>query len=129
MTTIGQRIRDARKAAGKTQKDFSKILGMSENYIWQIENGQREPSDRTVRDICRVFNVNEAWLRTGEGEMHTPKTRSEELAEIFADVQISDDARARLVKAFAALPDEAYPQLYKWFQEMAAKLLEQDNTE
>lgn len=29
----------------------------------------------------------------------------------------------------AMLPDEAYPQLYKWFQEMAAKLQEQDNTE
>lgn len=129
MDNTGGRIRDVRKASKMSQKEFSQEIGLSENYVWMIENGQREPSDRTVRDICRVFNVNEAWLRTGEGEMHTPKTRSEELAEIFADVQISDDARARLVKAFAALPDEAYPQLYKWFQEMAAKLLEQDNTE
>lgn len=129
MDNTGGRIRDVRKASKMSQKEFSQEIGLSENYVWMIENGQREPSDRTVRDICRVFNVNEAWLRTGEGEMKTPKTRSEELAEIFADVQISDDARARLVKAFAALPDEAYPQLYKWFQEMAAKLLEQDNTE
>lgn len=126
---MNERIRSVRTAAGLTQPEFAEKLGLTKNFISLIENGQREPSDRTVRDICRVFNVNEAWLRTGEGEMHTPKTRSEELAEIFADVQISDDARARLVKAFAALPDEAYPQLYKWFQEMAAKLLEQDNTE
>lgn len=126
---MNERIRAVRTAAGLTQPEFAEKLGLTKNFISLIENGQREPSDRTVRDICRVFNVNEAWLRTGEGEMHTPKTRSEELAEIFADVQISDDARARLVKAFAALPDEAYPQLYKWFQEMAAKLLEQDNTE
>ena len=123
------RIAEIRKHKNLTQEEFAKKLGLSRNYIWMIENGQRVPPDRTISDICRVFGVNEAWLRTGEGEMHTPKTRSEELAEIFADVQISDDARARLVKAFAALPDEAYPQLYKWFQEMAAKLLEQDNTE
>lgn len=126
---MNERIRSVRTAAGLTQPEFAEKLGLTKNFISLIENGQREPSDRTVRDICRVFGVNEAWLRTGEGEMHTPKTRSEELAEIFADVQISDDARARLVKAFAALPDEAYPQLYKWFQEMAAKLQEQDNTE
>ena len=126
---MNERIRSVRTAAGLTQPEFAEKLGLTKNFISLIENGQREPSDRTVRDICRVFNVNEAWLRTGEGEMKTPKTRSEELAEIFADVQISDDARARLVKAFAALPDEAYPQLYKWFQEMAAKLLVQDNTE
>lgn len=123
------RIKQVRQSEGLTQAEFAEKIGLSRNFVAMIEIGQREPSDRTVRDICRVFNVNEAWLRTGEGEMHTPKTRSEELAEIFADVQISDDARARLVKAFAALPDEAYPQLYKWFQEMAAKLLEQDNTE
>lgn len=123
------RIKQVRQSEGLTQAEFAEKIGLSRNFVAMIEIGQREPSDRTVRDICRVFNVNESWLRTGEGEMHTPKTRSEELAEIFADVQISDDARARLVKAFAALPDEAYPQLYKWFQEMAAKLLEQDNTE
>lgn len=123
------RIKQVRQSEGLTQAEFAEKIGLSRNFVAMIEIGQRDPSDRTVRDICRVFNVNEAWLRTGEGEMHTPKTRSEELAEIFADVQISDDARARLVKAFAALPDEAYPQLYKWFQEMAAKLLEQDNTE
>lgn len=95
---------------------------MSENFIWQIEKGQREPSDRTVSDICRVYGVNEIWLRTGEGEMHVPLSRDAQLAKIFATVQVSDDERARLVKAFASLPDEAYPQLYRWFQEMAKNL-------
>lgn len=26
-------------------------------------------TDRILYDICREFNVNEFWLRTGEGEM------------------------------------------------------------
>lgn len=88
---------------------------MSENFIWQIEKGQREPSDRTISDICRVYGVNEVWLRTGVGEMKLPMPLDQQLAQIFADVQVSDDERARLVKAFASLPPEAYPQLYKWF--------------
>lgn len=88
---------------------------MSENFIWQIEKGQREPSDRTVSDICRVYGVNEIWLKTGVGEMKLPMPLDQQLAQIFADVQVSDDERARLVKAFASLPPEAYPQIYKWF--------------
>ena len=88
---------------------------MSENFIWQIEKGQREPSYRTISDICRVYGVNEIWLKTGVGEMKLPMPLDQQLAQIFADVQVSDDERARLVKAFASLPPEAYPQLYKWF--------------
>ena len=122
---MNSRVKAVRAESGLSQTAFGEKIGLSQNYIWMIENGQREPSDRTVRDICRVFSVNEGWLRTGEGEMHTPKTRSEQMAEIFANVQISDDARARLVKALASLPDEAFPQLYKWFQAMAKELMEQ----
>ena len=95
---------------------------MSENFIWQIEKGQREPSDRTVSDICRVYGVNDVWLRTGVGEMKLPMPLDQQLAQIFADVQVSDDERARLVKAFASLPQEAYPQLYKWFQALMENL-------
>ena len=120
-----ERIRAVRIAAGLTQPEFAEKLGLTKNFISLIENGQREPSERTIRDICRVFSVNESWLRTGEGDMKKPQTRDEQLAEIFAAVQLSDDAKARLVKAFASLPDEAYPQLYTWFQAMAKKLMEQ----
>lgn len=84
MSTIGERIREARKAFNKTQKEFSQVLKMSENYIWQIEKGQREPSDRTVSDICRNFGVRKDWLLTGEGEMREPMTREEEVTELVS---------------------------------------------
>ena len=119
------RIKQVRQSAGLTQAEFADQIGLSRNFVAMIEIGQREPSERTIRDICRVFSVNESWLRTGGGDMKKPQTRDEQLAEIFAAVQLSDDAKARLVKAFASLPDEAYPQLYTWFQAMAKKLMEQ----
>lgn len=125
MTTIGEQIRDARKALSLTQKEFSAALGMSENYIWQIEKGQREPSDRTIKDICRIFGVNEIWLRTGVGEPFTPLSRSEELAAIFERMEVGDDAKSRLVRAMARMPDEAFPPFVKFVEQLYKNFTEE----
>lgn len=124
MSTIGERIRDARKSLKKTQKEFSQSLDMSENYIWQIEKGLREPSERTLNEICRIFGVAPVWLRTGEGEMFVPLSRSEELAAIFATVQVGDDAKSRLIKAMARMPDEAFPDFLKFIEGLSERLKE-----
>lgn len=113
---MNDRLKQVRKDSGLTQQQFADSLNVSRNYVALWEIGQREPSDRTISDICRVYSVNEIWLKTGVGEMKLPMPLDQQLAQIFADVQVSDDERARLVKAFASLPPEAYPQLYKWFQ-------------
>lgn len=125
METINDRIASVAQVSGLTKTAFAEKLNLSQPFVSRLIKGETSPSDRTIRDICRVFSVNESWLRTGGGDMKKPQTRDEQLAEIFAAVQLSDDAKARLVKAFASLPDEAYPQLYTWFQAMAKKLMEQ----
>lgn len=122
MDTISQRITHVVESVGITKTAFANSINISQPYLSQICAGQREPSDRTISDICRVYAVNEIWLRTGVGEMKLPLSQNEQLAKIFAAVQVSDDERARLVKAFASLPPEAYPQIYKWFQAFAENL-------
>lgn len=118
------RIKQVRQSEGLTQAEFAEKIGLSRNYIAMIEIGQREPSDRTIKDICRIFGVNEIWLRTGVGEPFTPLSRSEELAAIFERMEVGDDAKSRLIRAMARMPDEAFPpfvkfaeQLYKNFTE------------
>lgn len=67
-----QRIVEIRKKNGLNQEQFAQKIGMSRSFINQVEVGKRNLSDRTISDICREFGVNEAWLRTGEGEMFLP---------------------------------------------------------
>lgn len=122
MSELADRILAIRKDSGLSQSAFGEKLNLSQNFVWMIEKGQREPSDRTISDICRVYAINEIWLRTGVGEMKLPLSQNEQLAKIFAAVQVSDDERARLVKAFASLPPEAYPQIYQWFKAFAENL-------
>lgn len=76
------RIKEIRKAANLTQEEFASKLNLTRNFIAQVETGAKDPSDRTVKDICREFGVNETWLRTGAGSMTLEKTRAAELAEL-----------------------------------------------
>ena len=65
---MNERIKILRKSLGLTQQNFAIRIGMKQNSIALIESG-RNTSDQTILSICREFNVNEEWLRTGKGEM------------------------------------------------------------
>lgn len=119
------RIKQVRQSEGLTQAEFAEKIGLSRNFVAMIEIGQREPSDRTVRDICRVFGVNEIWLRTGVGEPFTPLSRSEELAAIFERMEVGDDAKSRLIRAMARMPDEAFPPFVKFVEQLYKNFTEE----
>lgn len=90
-----ERFKVLRKDTGLTQKDFAARVGLSQNFIAQIESGSKVPSDRTVSDICRIFHVNEDWLRTGEGDMYDlPENRT---AAIVSDLLEDDSPMNRLI--------------------------------
>lgn len=83
---MNERIKQIRKKASLTQESFADRLGLTRNFIAQVEMGVKDPSDRTIRDICREFGVNETWLRTGEGEMTASKSRAQEMAELVSSL-------------------------------------------
>lgn len=64
-----ERIKQLRKALGMTQQRFADAIGVRQNTVAQYEIGRNEPIDSVVNLICKEFNVNETWLRTGEGDM------------------------------------------------------------
>ena len=76
---VNERIKEIRQTVGLTQAEFAEKINLSRNYVAMMEIGQREPSARTISDICKGFNVNETWLRTGTGEMLRPQRRVEEI--------------------------------------------------
>lgn len=117
---MNERIALVRKSLGLTQEKFAEQIGLSRNFMWMIESGTRVPSDRTISDICREFNVNETWLRTGEGEMFNRITQSEKLAAFLADITADegDDFKRRFVEMLAELE----PEDWKLLERMAEKL-------
>lgn len=106
-----------------TQKDFASRIGLSENYVWMIEKGDRIPSDRTISDICREFGVNEIWLRTGEGEPFQEETRQEQIMRFATQtVKGSDEFRKAFVSMLAKMDADDWGNLEKLFDNLANEL-------
>lgn len=74
-------VRALRQSLNLSQEDFAEKVGLTKNYISLVETGKRSLADRTIRDICRMYSVNEHWLRTGDGEPYI-KGSDDELAEL-----------------------------------------------
>ena len=106
-----------------TQQEIADKLGLSQNFIWQIENGDRTPSDRTISDICREFNVNEVWLRTGEGEPFKEESREEQIMRFATQtVKGSDEFRKAFVSMLARMDAEDWKALAKIFDSLADEI-------
>ena len=87
------------------------------------EVDRNEPIDAVITLICREFNINESWLRTGEGEMMKPVSRDEEISSFMGDVMRgeSEDFRRRLVAVLAKLDASEWELL----ENMALKLADE----
>lgn len=110
MDTTGMRIRQVRKADSLTLTEFGNRIGITAASVSAFELGKTNPSDQTIRSICREFKVNEIWLRTGEGEMHQALTEDEEIAAFAGEVLAAapEDIRKRLISSIAKWTPEMW---------------------
>ena len=84
---------------------FAERINIDQSYVTQLTSGKRNPSDRTISDICREFNVREEWLRNGSGEMFLDFTE-DEFAKAAA--MLSNDAFVRsLIVEYWKLDDDS----------------------
>lgn len=121
---MNERIKKVRldKDINLSQEAFGKRLGVTGSAISRIESGDRSASDQIILAVCREFNVNETWLRTGVGEMFVPKTRSQEIADFVGGVLKGEDDnfKRRFISVLARLDESDWEIIEK----MALKLVE-----
>lgn len=122
MTTIGDRIKKVRQEKHLTQQKFGEQIGLKQNSIAIIESGKRDTSDQTLMAICREFQVNETWLRTGEGEMFREQTRAEEIDAAVRKMLSgeSEEFKKRLITVLASLKEEHWKVIEEKVLELAA---------
>lgn len=116
-----ERIKKVRKSEGLTQVEFGERIGVKGNTVTNYETGLRTPTDAVLLSICREFNVNEEWLRTGNGEMFNPEIPNQEIANMLADVLKLEnkDFRKRLLVALSKLDSDGWHELEKFIDSIS----------
>ena len=89
---------------------FARAINITPAFAAQLYTGQREPSERTIADICRVFGVSKLWLDTGEGEMYVKRSLNQELDMMVTALMNDADERfkTRFVAALLQVPPDGW---------------------
>lgn len=121
---MNERIRQLRKLLGLTLEEFGAKVGVTKQTVSRIENGVNAVTDQMFKSICREWNVNEEWLRTGEGEMFVEMTRDEQIASFIGSIQanVDDSFKKRFISMLSTLDEPEWELLEK----MALKLYKKD---
>jgi len=120
---MNERLKKIRKTLGLTQQEFADVLKISRGNIAAYEVNKNNPSDAVITLICREFDVNENWLRTGEGEMFIEKTKDEQIAEMLADIQLAGEEsfQHRLAAAFSAFNADDWKEIERLYNKLTGK--------
>lgn len=127
MESISDRISACVRASGMTKTAFAEKLNITQAYVSALCGGKKTPSDRTIIDICREFDVNEYWLRTGEGEMFIQKSRGDEIAAFVGDILRDDsDFRQKFISVLARMTTDEWKLLERKVLELAEEIKKTD---
>ncbi len=125
--TQGKRVKMVRDKAQLTMEQFgNRIGGVSKSTISNIENDNRNLTEHMLKSICREFDVNEKWLKTGEGDMPRKLSEEEEVASLVSN--LLEDGRDNpffgIILEIVQTYNELSPASQKVLQEASKKLVE-----
>lgn len=122
------RLATIRKELGLSQKEFAERLGLTSNFVWLLEKGDRNPSKKTLETICSTFNVSKEWLENGSGPRFVDASVDRETAFYKAIKKARPDMPDSFPKDFAAamakLSEDDWLFIARMAQDMAKKARE-----
>lgn len=107
---MNNRISLIRKETGLSRASFGKRIGVSGDVVNNLERGRVEIKEHMILLICKEFDVNETWIRTGEGEMFLGSDRDKLLANFTMQMltHTNEETVNRFVSALSKLDVEQW---------------------
>lgn len=123
---MGDRLRELRKVLGLSGEKFGERIGIGRSAVSNLEAGRNNLTEPMILAICREFDVNEEWLRSGEGEMFIKLDRETEIARLTRDLLLEeeDSFKNRVISVLAKLT----PEQWKVLSEIAEGLIKKTRT-
>lgn len=122
MENMLNRLRKVFLDSGESQTSIAKKTNVTSAYIWKIlNNNSVRPRDLFIDSVCREFNVNEDWLRLGDGEPYKRRTRNQELQAFANDVMddVDESFKKRFMLALSKLNESDWETLRKIADELS----------
>ena len=111
---MNERIKEIRTSLGISQEAFGEKIGVTKTAVSRLEKGERNPSEQTIKSICREFNVNYAYLKDGLGDMFS--NLPETLLDQVADEYDLDDLDKLIVKRYMQLSEDKRKVIKEYLQ-------------
>ncbi len=120
---MDERLKELRRRLDISQEAFGKKIGVTRSAVCNYESGSRSLTDRTIKDICREFNVSYLWLTEGAGDMFL--SDEADTTAMFDQIMAGSNETAKaLFKSLAKLNDSEWEVIYKIISDVS-KTLEQ----
>ena len=81
-----ERVKFVSKILRLSQKDFSKMIGLTQTSLSMIEVVTNVLTEKNIKLICATFNVREEWLREGKGKIFNDSPCVKEICDILRDL-------------------------------------------
>ncbi len=110
---MNQRFKKVRLDSNLSMKAFGDKIGLVASSVQRAESGAYNPSEQTIRAVCKEFRINRRWLETGEGEMYEPDPK-DLIDQIAAERNLGEGAKMLLrigVRIFEELGPEALDRI------------------
>lgn len=119
---IYERIKEIRKENHLTQKEFGERIGTTRDVITNIELGRVDAKDHMIKLISKEFDVNENWIKSGEGEKYPEISDDEKLARLIGKtIGADDEVRKNLILTLLELEEEDWEVIKKIYTDMQKK--------
>lgn len=120
---MNERLKHIRKALKLSQSEFGEVIGIQKSAVSKLERGETSLTNANIKTICREFDVNENWLRTGEGEMFIEKSKDEQITEMLVNIQLAGEEsfQHRLAAAFSAFNADDWKEIERLYNKLTGK--------
>ena len=105
--TFGDRMTGAREAAGLSQTELARRMGVKVKTVRAWENDQSEPRANKLQMLAGMLGVSIMWLLTGQGDgldgPETPEPLSDDLLALLGELRSMKVEQARLAERMGRL--------------------------
>ena len=116
--TIGQRIKEARKSTGLTQRELAERSGTATGTIQQYELGKRQPRIEQLKSIASALDVDVNWLMNGYTLEERDQAWKDKVARRFEEANSWKEGKDRINVAFDSLNTSGQQEAVKRVEEL-----------